>query len=64
QERMAEYRDYIQSIPTLSATPLTFPGEIEAACKAERLEHGIPVPDAVYRELQDLAKRSGVTMNF
>lgn len=55
--RMEEYRNYIRSIPTVSGTPLIFPGEIEEACAAERRAHGIPLPEAVYRQLKELGEQ-------
>lgn len=64
QSRMKEYRDYIRSIPTVSGIPLVFPGEIEAACAADRREHGIPLPEAVYRQLADLGEQYGLSVRL
>lgn len=64
RERMAEYRDYIRSIPTTDGKPLCFPGEIEAGVKARRLAEGIPVPDAVYQELKALAQVNGLAVQL
>jgi LDH2 family malate/lactate/ureidoglycolate dehydrogenase len=36
------------------------PGEIEFECRAERLTHGIPMPDAVVKEFVALGKELGV----
>jgi LDH2 family malate/lactate/ureidoglycolate dehydrogenase len=36
------------------------PGEPELATRAERLRDGVPVPDATWQELRDLAARQGV----
>ena len=59
--RMQEYRDYVRSIPTVSGKPLILPGELEAACQAERLETGIPLPETLYRELRGLAEEYGLS---
>lgn len=64
RERMAEYRDYVRSIPTVSGKPLILPGELEAACAADRAANGIPLPDAVYNELQELAEAYGLSKDF
>lgn len=56
RRRMAEYRDYIRGIPTISGKQLLLPGEPEALCAAERLQNGIPVPEALCQELQELAE--------
>lgn len=64
RERMAEYRDYIRNIPTISGKPLILPGELENACAAERTANGIPLPSAVYDELQMLAKDWGLSADF
>lgn len=63
-QRMKEYRDYIRSIPTVSGKPLILPGELEAACAADRSANGIPLPDAVYNELQSLAKEYSLSTDF
>ena len=36
------------------------PGEIELATKADRLQHGIPIPDAVVKDFQALGQELGV----
>ena len=64
RERMAEYRDYIRNIPTISGKLLILPGELENACAAERTANGIPLPSAVYDELQMLAKDWGLSADF
>ncbi len=60
RERMAEYRDYVQSIPTVSGKPLILPGEIENANYQERSVHGIPLPESIYQELLGLKKTYGL----
>ena len=56
--RIAEYRQYIRSIPVVGdAPPLSFPGEIEENCKRERQKNGIPLPYSIYRELEAYAER-------
>lgn len=54
RQRMAEYRDYIRGIPTVSGNPLIFPGELEARCMIERLKSGIPIPETLYQEFNAL----------
>lgn len=61
---MQEYRDYVRSIPTTSGRPLVLPGEIEAACEKERLEHGIPLPDTLYQELKALVQEHGLSVQL
>jgi LDH2 family malate/lactate/ureidoglycolate dehydrogenase len=41
-------------------TRIYIPGEIEAECKAERLVHGIPMPDAVVTDFVALGQQLGV----
>ena len=56
--RIAEYRQYIRSIPVVGdAPPLSFPGEIEENRKRERQKNGIPLPYSIYRELEAYAER-------
>lgn len=56
RERMVEYREYVRSIQTVSGHPLILPGELEAASEAKRTAEGIPLPEAVYLELKNLAE--------
>ena len=39
-----------------------YPGEVESATAAERREHGIPINDRLFDELQALAERLGLEM--
>ena len=50
-------------IDAFHATPTTdpqqrlhYPGEIESATAAERANHGIPIDDRLFNELQSLAE--------
>ena len=54
KQRMTEYRNYIQSIPTTSGKALVLPGEIEHNCYLKRKEEGIPLPESLYKELCQL----------
>ncbi len=57
RERMAEYRQALQSVPTASGSPLCLPGEPEEATRRERMASGIPLPPAIVDELRGYAER-------
>ena len=40
--------------------PVLIPGDPEMATRAERLEHGVPVPDDLMPQLRAVAKSAGV----
>lgn len=63
-QRMAEYRSYLQSIPTVSGKPLVLPGEPESACCENRRREGIPLPEKVYQDLKSLAEHYQIPCPF
>lgn len=62
--RMQEYHTYLRKIPTVSGTPLVFPGEIEEACAVERRKNGIPLPKTVYHQLLQLGEQYNLTVQL
>lgn len=59
---------YIQGIKesgkAKGVTEIYMPGEIEARTEAERLDQGIPLSEAIVRELRSLAERLGLALDF
>lgn len=64
RSRMTEYRDYVRNIPTLSGTPLVMPGEPEENCRKERMDKGIPLPESLAQEFQQLSRTYGVPLEI
>lgn len=56
KRRMLEYREYVQSILTISGKPLVLPGELEAISETERKKYGIPMTEVLYQEFENLIK--------
>jgi LDH2 family malate/lactate/ureidoglycolate dehydrogenase len=55
----------IRSSPRASTVERIYlPGEIEWLNKQERLQHGIPVPDSLLRELSRLADKLGIGLGW
>jgi LDH2 family malate/lactate/ureidoglycolate dehydrogenase len=64
-EGVTRYIDAVKASPTAEGcTEILYPGERSARIETERLDSGIPIPEAVASELQNLAKRLGVTLSF
>jgi LDH2 family malate/lactate/ureidoglycolate dehydrogenase len=54
----------IKALPSASGSPPYLPGEIEFNLEAKRRAEGIPLSPKVIAELQDLARKYGVTENI
>lgn len=58
---MREWLERLKATPMLkSGEALTIPGEIEARCEEERRRNGIPLPEAVAKDLEKVAAECGV----
>lgn len=63
KRRMREYVSELHALPRRdSGSPLQFPGEPEALKRRERLAAGIPLEPGLLRELTDLGRRLGVSL--
>lgn len=62
---VTRYIDAVKASPAAEGcTEILYPGERSARIETQRLDSGIPVPEAVASELQNLAKRLGLTLSF
>lgn len=62
KRRMEHYRSFIRSVPLAEgASPLVFPGEIEANQEKRRRVEGIPVPVSTLETLRELKEQYGVS---
>jgi len=62
KDRMANFREVLKSTPMWdSEKEILLPGEIEYRTSLERQKHGIPIPEALYDELNGLASSLGIT---
>jgi L-2-hydroxycarboxylate dehydrogenase (NAD+) len=62
KDRMANFRQVLTSTPMWdSEKEILLPGEIEYRTSLERQKHGIPIPLALYDELNGLASSLGIT---
>lgn len=62
-ERMGlAYAEWVAGCkPAEAGVPVKLPGEPEAATRADRLAHGVPLPEAAWANIQATARRLGVT---
>lgn len=62
-ERMGlAYAEWVAGCkPAEAGLPVKLPGEPEAATRADRLAHGVPLPEAAWANIQATARRLGVT---
>ncbi len=61
QERMSEFVDTIKASPTWDPdAEMLLPGEIEYRKEHERLRKGIPVPEALYEELEEFGNQLNI----
>lgn len=62
-ERMGlAYAEWVAGCkPAEAGVPVKLPGEPEAATRADRLSHGVPLPEAAWANIQATARRLGVT---
>ncbi len=55
-------RRFRSSTPVDANQPVLVPGDPEREMEQERLEHGIPLLDAVWKDLEEIGKRFGVDL--
>ena len=58
----AEFAQYLKATPPAQGfTEVLYPGEIEFNRERDRRKNGIPVEDATWKKLQELAQGYGLT---
>jgi hydroxycarboxylate dehydrogenase B len=59
--QVAALLDWVRSAPLAAgATEILIPGEPEARMERERRAAGVPIEDATWRQIQDVAVEAGV----
>lgn len=65
QKRVEDYVDYIKSCPVNdSVKDVYMPGEIEYRTRAERLRKGIPLPEAILKDLKKVCEELKITADW
>ena len=61
KQEVTEFAQYLKATPPAQGfTEVLYPGEIEFKREQDRRKHGIPVEDATWKKLQDLAQGYGL----
>ena len=62
KQEVTEFAQYLKATPPAQGfTEVLYPGEIEFKREQDRRKNGIPVEDATWKKLQDLAQGYGLT---
>src|ERR1700744_6308655 len=62
RQEVTEFAQYLKATPPAQGfTEVLYPGEVEFKREQDRRKNGIPVEDATWKKLQDLAKEYGLT---
>ena len=61
KQEVTEFAQYLKATPPAQGfTEVLYPGEIEFKREQDRRKNGIPVEDATWKKLQDLAQGYGL----
>lgn len=64
RKKVDQYVEYIRDCPVIPGQKVFMPGEIEQTCKQTRLRDGIPFPELVVADIEELALSEGMQSPF